>query len=460
MPGRRAANALRGIAVGELLLVAWMMVVSALRERLYAEARSGHADYEAIRAKLALYSTLSFGGHVALAVLVLVGLALFWGALRRGRGLALAAVLAMLAHLGLAVTSRIVQATSEPSFAMKALWWTNGTLAAVALGLPLVAAWRAAPSAFSRLGVVGAVAMLLIDGALSAYGLRLVDYPSWLAWVERALAVAAAVWFACFAFPLATRLGQSDAPDAVAREGTLDGTPLRVLAWALLARIGLGVALQAAIMVSMAGGEYESASSLTTLGTALGVIVSLVVLGALLGYLRLPESHRGTAIPAAIALLLVGGGLDLYATSVASELFRLVGSAMRATSFWGVPSLSKMQELQSTLAWAGRGALACGVLAGFALASSLQETARAVGTRVHQEQAGRATTLLVVGGVGAVVASFLTGERELAALLLVLAAGLLVVAVALIVTWMRLLLGLALALEAPPPSSSPDAPDY
>jgi hypothetical protein len=451
--GKRAATALRVIAIGELILVARLVVIGILRDAIISDLRSGKVDSTAAFKRLDLFSQISLYSHVATAIVVGVGLLLLVLTLARGRGLAIGALIALVAHLGLMTANRMIKVPNEIPLSIHLMWWADGFGLTVASMLPLVAVARARPSSFSRLAALGALSVILIDSALSGYGLTVKAYTPVLAWVERSVAIAGAAWFASFAFPLAKRLTrEADEPAEARPAGTLDGTPLRALAWVLLARIGFGVVLQILIMLSMFNGEYENAGVLTSFGTAIGVVLSLVIIGALVGYLRYPVSHRSDSLGVAIVVLVVGVALDIVATNAANELFGLVGEAKRATSFWGMPSLSKIEDLQTTIAWAGRASLLLGLGAGFALATSLLRTASAIADAELASQARRVMTLLIVAGVGALFVSFLAAspKRDMVGFLLVAAVALLGVALFLVVDWMRLLFGLASAVERPP----------
>jgi hypothetical protein len=448
--GKRASFALGSIAVLELCQVAKMLLIGWMREDLLSQLTSGSGDREALFAKLHLFSQISLWVHVGIALLVLAGMVLLATALGKGRGFAIVAVALLLVHgVVFAIELGVTMTDPIPTW-MKAMWWLDGTALGVAWMLPLVAAARARPSSFSRLGVAGAAGIAILDAGVSLYGFIASEQPSVMPWLERAVAFAAAAWFASFAFPLAKRLATSQEGDVPARAGEgPDGAPLRTLGWALLGRIGLGIVLAVLVTVSVAQGEYESAGSLSTISAALGGLISVVILVALIQYLRLPEAYRSEALVVTIGFVVLGVVLDVVAAKSATELFHAVGEAKRATSFWGMPSLSKMEELQTTMTWAGRGGLALGFGAGLALAASLGKTAQALGDAERSAEAKRVSSLLVIAGSGAVVVSFLAQAlaRDAAPLLLILALALLVVAVMLLASWTRLLFGLARALE-------------
>lgn len=454
--GSRAGLALRVIAVLELVSVARLLAISFLRESAMDELRSGRRASEEVFAKLATLSSISLWGHVALVTGIVAAVVLFAVSAKQARAWAFGAAGALFVHFALLVASRLREAGAELTAWHKLTWWADGATLAVGLALPLVAALRAAPGSLGRIGVAGAGVIVLVDLGASAYGLSAERYPPMLAWIERLIALVGAVWFAGIAFPLAKRVasGEDSAP-ARAAPDYIDNTPLRLLGWALIARIGAGIAVQIPLTLSMVNGDYDSAGIFTTLGVGLGVLISIGVLAALVQYQRFPETHRSDSVVLAIGLLLLGVALDIYAGVAADKLFSLAGQAKRASSFWSMPSFSEIETLQATLTWGGRASVLVGIGAGLALMSSLKATARAVGSDELAERAGRAVGLLIAAGFGAVLTGVLMEslKRDAIPILLLLAAALLIVAVLLLATWTKLLFGLANELERGPPSS-------
>ena len=451
---KRAAAALRILAVLELILVARLLVIGVLRDAVLVELRSGKSSSTLLFEKLKHYSDISLYSHVTILIVALLAILFFARALRRGGGWAFAAGGVLALHLVLLVVERTLNLPDKIPAWVKGLWWADGMSLGVGLALPLVAALRAVPGRLARIGVAGAGVIVVVDGGVSAFGLIGEVYPPWLQWVERGIALASAAWFASMAFPLAKRLARGDnaEPGAAQAAGAMDGGPLRMLAWALLARIAAGIVLQVLLLVSMFGGEYQSAGSLTTLGAAVGVLISVVIFVALVQYLGFPTTHRSESLIVAMGLLVLGIGLEVYAASAASKLFDLVGEAKRATSFWSMPSLTEIESLQTTLTWAGRGGIVLGIVAGLALVGSLRVTAQALGASEQVARANRVVALLVTAAIGIVVVGFLTEvlKRDAAPMLLVFALALLFVAIVLMTNWMQLLFGLAAELERGP----------
>lgn len=454
----RAALALRVIAILELVSVARLLAFGFLEDSAMDELRSGQRASGEVFAKLETLSSISLWVHVALVTGIVAAVVLLAVSAKQARAWAFGAAGALLVHFALLLASRLREAGAELTAWHKLTWWAEGATLAVGLALPLVAALRARPGSLGRIGVAGAGVIVLLDVGASAYGFSAETYPPMLAWIERVTALVGAAWFAGIAFPLAKRIasGEDSAPVRAAPD-YIDGTPLRLLGWALIARIGAGIALQIPLTLSMVNGDYDSAGSLTTLGVGVGVLISIGILAALVRYQRFPETHRSDSLVLAIGLLLVGVALDIWAGVAADKLFALAGQAKRASSFWSMPSFSEIEALQTTLTWGGRASVLVGIGAGLALMSSLKATARAVGSDELAERAGRAVGLLIAAGVGGVLTGVLMEslKRDAMPILLLLAAALLIVAILLLATWTKLLFGLATELErGPPPSRS------
>lgn len=445
---KRAALALRTVAVLELVSVVRMLIMAVLRERTLAELHAGKRTSQEVFAELARWSSLSLWGHVLLIVLCIVAVLVFAFSLTRGRGVALASGALLLSHLALSAVGRAAEPTLELPTWLELVWWSDGVCLTVGFALPLLAVERATRVRLARVAVLVAGFIALSDAALSAYGALAQRYPPGLAWIERTLAVAAAAWFAALAFPLAKRLAAGQSSEIEAKRA-VDAGPLRMLGWALLARIGTGIALQVPLTMSMVNGDFDGAGTFTTLGVFLGVLVSVVILVALAQYQRFPETHRGESLVFAMGLLVVGVALEIYVAVCANKLFALASQAKRASSFWSMPSLSEIETLQATMVWGGRLGLLVGVGAGLALVSSLRTTARAVGGGEHLPRANFTMGLLLAAGAGAIVTGLLmeSMKRSAAPLLLGLALVLLIVAIALLVNWLKLLFGLANELE-------------
>jgi len=189
---------------------------------------------------------------------------------------------------------------------------------------------------------------------------------------------------------------------------------------------------------------------------ALGGVIFL----ALLQYLRFPTGYRSESRIVAMGLMVLGIGLEVYAAIAANRLFDMVAQAKRASSFWGVPSLSEMESLQSGLTWAGRGGVVLGIGAGLALLSSLRVTAQALGASEQLARANRALALLVTAGVGVVVMGVLVElvKSDAGPIILLFGVAMLFLAVVLLVDWLKLLFGLATELERGPEPPSESAP--
>jgi hypothetical protein len=220
-----------------------------------------------------------------------------------------------------------------------------------------------------------------------------------------------------------------------------------MLSWTVVARVVLGVALQIALLLATRNRDFSSARSYTMLSILAGLITSALVAFSLAGYLRAPARLRsGTAIGYALAAVTAGALLDLYSGGAALELFDLANQASRATTFWGMPSLSRMEDLQAALTWGGRLALLLGITAAAAVIRSLRVTAQGIGATTLAEAAGRTLALALFTGAGAVAVSFASTHVRAVEVLLVIVAVLLFFALVSLVAWLGLVSGVARAL--------------
>jgi hypothetical protein len=216
----------------------------------------------------------------------------------------------------------------------------------------------------------------------------------------------------------------------------------------LYVRLGVGLLTQGLLVGAMVSKDFAGARTAMTFGLFGAVLVAVLGLVGLVGYHRIPaELRRGELIAFVLVLQLLATGLDFWAGSAADKLFSMVENAKKATSFWGMPSLREMEELQSTLTWGGRIALVVGVVAAAVLLAALRGTARALGDRELDEVGQGAQRLLVIVGVLAVVAGLVLDMKDGTAILVMLAFGMLGVGIALLVAWSRLLFGLARLAE-------------
>jgi hypothetical protein len=230
----------------------------------------------------------------------------------------------------------------------------------------------------------------------------------------------------------------------------VDGSPLRLFGWATLFRIGLMLLLAVAQAVALVNSNTDAAQGVLVLGTFAGVCVSAVLAFALLGALRMPSDLRsGDALVFAMIALCIGPLLDIWAAASGSQLFSALSEAKRATSFWGMPSISKMESLQETMTWLGRVSLALGVAAAVAIVHSFRIAANALQHTDLVGLAARARLLLLIGGIGGLALGALVPHAKNATLpLLVMGAlALLAIAIWMISDLLRLTFGLAAALE-------------
>jgi hypothetical protein len=270
-----------------------------------------------------------------------------------------------------------------------------------------------------------------------------------LVWVSRALYAASWGIGAVTALRLASRLREDTGLGGAAPAGgSISGAPLRLLAWSILARIGIAILGQVAFVVSASSGDYGSIGAVMMATSALSAFCAFGIAAGLVGYSKMPESHRsGGAIVFAMLALGVGTLADSYGALAADELFEMLDEMKRATSFWAMPSLSKMEALQTTLRVAAVFAMALGVGASLGLGSSLRRTATAIGRRDLEARGGRVVVLLVITGLAALALGLMLGNVRESGLVLMLGVVVLVLGVTLLVSRVGLLFNLADALD-------------
>ncbi len=453
---RRAQAALRAIAIVELATVAVFAAVSVLRNDVLKEAMRT-LETHALD-KLALYNSITFWTAAVSTLLLLFAVILLATALGVGRRWAVAAGVLLSVHGCVLLVERVVPLSGPPPTWRHAMWLVDSLVLGLALMLPLVAAARARPSWLARIAVIGALALValgavpeVLEAAVTGNAEAATRLQTFLTWASPLVSLVSAAWFAGFAFPLAGRLAKQADDSADAARSALDGTPLKMLAWGLVGRIAMGVVLAAATLLWAAQGDYDSASAVMKVAGALDGLVNVLILIALVQYFRFPTTHRSDALFFAIPLLVLGAILDAYGTWSSSELFDIAAHARHATSFWEMPDISKLEDLQATVTWVGRAALALGVGAGLVIAKSLEETARALGNKERRRRAKEVAGLMLVLGTVALGLMFVENAlaRNAPMLFFLLALALLVGGLFLTTMWMQLLFGLAGELDQP-----------
>ncbi len=465
---KRSAFALRVLAALQLFFVARKFAHAAVENSLIAALdETPQGDQEAIWAKFRFYGQISYWIYIGTLLLIVAATVVLALSFRKGRSWALAAGGLLLAEVALSIFSQFITIPSEVPFWLRSLWWAGDLSMGVGLALPLLAVAREAPSRLARLGVIGAVCLLVIKLGIATFTFLNSNPLTVVTWLTRGSAVLSAAWFAGVAFPLAGRLARTQAGDATAAVALgSDGTPLRALGWALLARIASGITLQVLLMVSLANRNHASAGALTTMGAGASLLISIIMLVAMARYRGFPPIYRGNALIIAMGLVLLGTGADIYTAYAGNKLFGMIAEAKRSSSFWGMPNLSEMETLQARLTWVGRGAVVLGIGAGLALLASLKATAQALGAIEHVNRANRAYVLLFSTGAGAVLTSFLLPaiSGDFAPIVLALSVGVLALAIMLLVDWLKMFFGLAAEMErvpiplAPGPSTSAHPP--
>jgi hypothetical protein len=254
---------------------------------------------------------------------------------------------------------------------------------------------------------------------------------------------------------IARMLQRNELPAAAEAEtvsgAALDGAPLRVIGWAILARVGLGVLAGVASIIGSMHGSYDALGALAIGSTVIGVITTLFLISGLSGYAKYPAAHRSDGLVIVIALLVVGMILDIVGAKTTISLFSLVERAQHADSMWSMPSMSSLESMQATALWTGRLSLVTGLVSILILLGSLTKTARSTNEHDLAATSSVAMGLVVIAAVGALgVGAWMQHmQRHDEGLLVVFALVLLLVAVGALVNLLRVVFGVARAVEQP-----------
>lgn len=463
----RAAQALRLVAGVYALLTGVGVVCFGVDRWLIASLSEPGASSQTFIHRLEMLGDVQNWSAIGGDALVLVGLALLFSSLvGRGRALVAGALGALALVLALMVFDRLVPAvaSTQPPYrypAMRQALWIVRMVAAYASQLLTLLGARPAPLARGRERTATRMFMSLVAALFAFKLISMVATPSGtvaaevfqIAWYTVDFGadlafILAAVW-------LARALGVPADAHAVG-PGQRDPAPLRLFGRAIIVRVAAGVPL-----VIIATVAAQAAPELAVLALVAATIVSLIAAGmlvtSLLGQRRFPEGLCDAgALTLAITVACLGPVLDIWGAVATGQLLSLVSEAKRATSFWGMPSLRRIEDLQAAATWTGRISICLGLIGSFAIVRSLTATARGLVDEVLAVRAGRVRALLIYGTGGAITAwifisnASLRGEGALLALVLI-GVVLLTIGVVLCVELLRLTFGLAAAIERPPP---------
>lgn len=453
---RRAANALRCLAACYILNTIKSLVIGLLRDAALDKLQSGHESLtDSSLARLDLLAKISSFTHLGLVVASVVCVAVLALSLQRGRAVIRIALALFLVYLAYAIYEQL-----RPSFDVgagtKAIWILSGALDTVAGMLPLVAAVRTVPG-WKRAGLAvgGAVVLMILPTALEAYSILGETYSTSWQWLFRVVDVAYTGWFVVFGVAIARMLQRDELPapgEAETVSGpALDGAPLRAIGWAILARVGLGVLAGVASVIGSMHGSYDTLGALAIGSTVIGVITTLFLISGLSGYAKYPAAHRSDGLVIVIALLVVGMILDIVGAKTTISLFSLVERAQHADSMWSMPSMSSLESMEATALWTGRLSLVTGLVSILILLGSLTKTARSTNEHDLAATSSVAMGLVVIAAVGALgVGAWMPHmKRHDEGLLIVFALVLLLVAVGALVNLLRVVFGVARAVEQP-----------
>ncbi|HEY4176747.1 MAG TPA: hypothetical protein VGM90_07945 [Kofleriaceae bacterium] len=457
---RRAATALRFLAVVSVLSTVKSLVVGLLRDATVAKLNDPGwetygdkpIDTHAIIAHLHAINSVSTWAMAGILALTLVGFVMLAASLERTRGLVTAAIVGLLAYAGYMLFKQLHPATSEPTLATMFIWVATTGIYSFSGMAPLIAAsretttWRHAGTA-----VGGAIVFAVLPVALDAFGIFTHKYsPAWQ-WAFRVVDVAYAAWFVVYALKAARVLEEGAPAQVETAPGTLDPGPLRSIGWAILVRVGVGFAVAVGSIIATMHGSFESMSSAAIGSTVIGVLTTLFLIGGLVGYARYPAHQRNDGLYIAVGLMIIAVILDIVSAKTSAELYGLAEKAQQASSMWSMPSISDMESMQVTILWTGRLSMLLGLVSMLVLLGSLATTARSIGAEDLARRAGVTMALAIIAVFGAILVTtwVQTVRRSDESLLLGTGLILLVVGVSALVNLLRVVFGVANAIERP-----------
>src|SRR5204863_7003814 len=348
---------------------------------------------------------------------MLIALALMFSALgRRARALAAGAVAAPALMLALMVFNelargQIVRITPNHFLALlEAIWFMQLVASHAGPLLALLAAAAAVPAAPRRRGATAAyaalVVLLLLLRVLSFVWMPSATFGRRLSIVMLVLEAAAMVAFVLAAFWRARALERSAAPPTAAADAAparRDPGPFRLLGRTIIVRLAVGAPLAIIATVGAARSAPGAAMLALVAGTITGLVVTAMLVTSLAGQRQLPAALCDReALMIAIVLACLAPVFDVWSAVSTGQLLSLVGEAKHATSFWGMPSLGRIEELQTAANWTGRISICLGLAGSFAIVRSLTATARGLVDETLAVRAGRVRALLIYGTGGAV----------------------------------------------------------
>jgi hypothetical protein len=455
---RRAANALRFLAILYSIDAIKSLVLGVLQDATIAKLRDTvdvTFDPHGLIDRLELIANITWIGHVGVVVLILACMVMLAMSLERGRALVITAIALLVAYLGFSIYEHL-SPSKDPGAGMMAIWIVASASYGAAGMLPLFAAVRAVPAWKHRaLAVAGGVTLIVLPVALDALMMFGDRYSPMWHWVYRGVDVVSVGWFVVFGVAIARALehGAPAVPAATGPGAGLDGTALRTIGWAILVRVGVGVGFAIISIIGGMHGSYDSLATAAIGATVVGVITTVFLIIGLYRYARYPAPYGGAGPSLVIGLLVIGVILDIVGAKTTDTLFQLVAKAQHADSMWSMPSFSDLESMQATVVWTGRLSLVVGLVSMLILVGSVKMTARSVNAHALATTADVTMALMVIAAFGALAVGVWIPhvKRHDEPMLLAIALALVGVAIAALVNLMRVLFGVARAVETPQP---------
>ncbi len=371
--------------------------------------------------------------HLAGVTLTLVALIMLVVARPRVRSFAIAALSCASVHVATVIFAMLAKLTGEPSTALRIVWFVNPILGFAAYAFAALAVARhkiiAAACAVAGLAVLLPLVLARMkDPGENAFNAMMMGY------------VVGHVLFAIASFVVARHV---DATPSIVLAG--DGAPLRLLGWSYVTRVVAGIGFAILTVSSLKAGDGEMAPLLTWFAGLVSVGCTMAALLALGQLARRSELSGGLSL--AMVTIVLSLIVEIWSAVAASELITLVAEAKKATSFWGVPSFSKLEALQDTVRTATVIQVVAAMVITLSLTTAFRATARAIAAPDVADRTTGVLILALLAGPTALLTGYLMTRKKPGEEVIVFGLVAVVLGLALVVSWMKLIFGLAEALD-------------
>lgn len=422
-------------------------------------------DRHAIYDQLDTLNAITRWSYLALGVVMLAGIALFaWS--WRGRPFGLLAWVAAGfygADLLLSAIRMSIDIVQDDAWTLvEALMTAEGLLRSLADVSVLVVATSVIRTKGVRVAVIATYSLLASAlFALGVWSRFVLDYEhdralmEALDWPWRISAYTMLALFIGALVASAVSVRPGEAPREAAAPATGRGAAVRLLVWAMLARVVAGVLGTAATGIGIAQGAPVGVIVILTMIAA--TICAAVAGIAIVRLLRGSElDGSGAAFVMALVAMFFAAVLDVWISVNAMQLVELAAEMHRATSFWNMPSLREIEQKQAIVTWGGRLAQIAGATAVVSLCVAFRRSAQHLEWADGERTASSAAWMCIVAVAGAIGLGLLAPiARDALPVLGLFALMLLALGIAFLVVFVRLALELARRLDD---HATPDDP--